>query len=459
MVKIGLDKSKDFIYKKTRKDVLEMIKPSSKQIIQDKKFVDLIIKKIEHFKGSHISAIVAGSIGKNTYIKDSVDFDIFVLYPPSLKKENFIKEGLIIGEKVFKGYFWEKTYSQHPYIRGVIDGKKVEIIPAYKIDVGENIISAVDRTSLHLFFINKNMSNYQKDDVRILKYFLKKIDCYGADSSINGFSGYLCELLILFYGSFINLLEHSVNWSFPIKFVLLKEQEPFLNNFSENLVVIDPVDSNRNVASAVSDSNISKFISASRVFIENPNIDFFKKRVVNQMTYHQLIGRLNNFPLGVICFNVKNLLKEVSFSKIKKNITKLIKYLEINNFYILKNDIYLDEENSKAYFIFMFDKFKIPKFYSAIGPKITDFINSEKFINNSSGKGVLGPFIKDDRWYEIRQRDRVDIKSIILNFLFSNFDIPSKLYIDKEISDLYLKEDILSIYFSDFFISKEKFLF
>ena len=175
MVSIGFDKSKESMYKNTRKKLLDLIKASSKQIISEKKFIDSFLKKIDNINGPHISSIIAGSFGKNTNLKDSKDFDVFVLYPPSISKGDFIREGLLVGEKAFKGNFWEKAYSQHPYIRGIIDGKKIEVVPAYKIDVGDSIISAVDRTSLHLLFIIKNMSDSQKDDVRLLKYFLKKI--------------------------------------------------------------------------------------------------------------------------------------------------------------------------------------------------------------------------------------------------------------------------------------------
>lgn len=156
---MGIDKSKINLYKSTRKQLLDIIKPSAKQVITEKKFISGILKKIEKMKGSHLSAIIAGSFGKETNLKDSKDFDIFVLYPPSLPRDQFMQEGLEIGQKTFKGYFWEKAYSQHPYIRGVIDGNKVEVVPAYKIEPGDSIISAVDRSPLHLLFVKKNITN------------------------------------------------------------------------------------------------------------------------------------------------------------------------------------------------------------------------------------------------------------------------------------------------------------
>ena len=456
MVHIGIDKSKISLYKSTRKQLLDIIKPTAKQLIVEKKFVSGLLKKIEKMKGNHLSAIIAGSFGKETNLKDSKDFDIFVLYPPSLPRAQFINEGLEVGQKTFKGYFWEKAYSQHPYIRGVIDGYKVEVVPAYKIEAGEPIISAVDRSPLHLLFIKKNITNSQKDDVRILKFFLKKIGCYGADSSISGFSGYLSELLILFYGDFLNTLEHVANWTPPIKFTLVKEQFENLERFNNPLVIIDPVDSTRNVASAVSKRQLNVFIAASRVFLENPSFDFFSRRVVKQMTYHQLVGRLENFSMVVVEFDVKNMLKEVVWSKAARTTKKLINHLEFMDFNVLKYQIYHKDDTEKAYLVLMLDNLVLPKLKLVLGPLVSDFKNSQNYLDNT--RAIFGPYIKEDRWCVIKQRTKVSAKSIIMEYAMRNFDLSAKLYVGDEIKDLYLKNDLIAEFFSDFFISKEKFL-
>jgi tRNA nucleotidyltransferase (CCA-adding enzyme) len=455
MASINLDKSRLSLFKKTKKELLKEIKPDTSQTIREKKFIDNIIKKIEKIPGSHLSAVCAGSFGKGTHLKDTKDFDVFVIYPPSLNKEKFIEEGLSVGQKVFKGYFWEKAYSQHSYIRGVIDGHKIEIVPSYKIEPNEPIISAVDRTTLHLMFIEKNMSQEQKDETRILKFFLKHIGAYGADTSVSGFSGYLCELLILFYGDFKTVLENVCNWKTPVKFTLLKEQHTNLARFSDPLVVIDPVDDTRNVASAVSLKQLSLFIAASRIFIENPSIDFFRQRVTPKVTYHQLLGKLENFSIAIVRFEVKDLLKEIVWSKVKSNTKKLITHLEFSDFDVLKYDVYHYEGQDKCYLIILLNTLNLPRFKKIIGPLVSDFKSSQNYISNN--RSVLGPYIKDDRWYVIRKRDKLSAKSIILDFS-SNFDLKSDVFVSTEINSLFLEDDDLSYFLTDFFISKEKFL-
>ncbi len=455
MSAIGLDKSKLALFKRTRKELLDEIKPTSSQTIKKKKFIDNLLKKIEKTSGSHLSAVCAGSFGKGTNLKDTKDFDIFVLYPPSLEKNKFIEEGLAIGQKTFKGNFWEKAYSQHPYIRGVIDDHKVEVVPAYKIEPNEPIISAVDRTVLHLMFILKNMSQTQKDETRLLKYFLKHVGAYGADTSVSGFSGYLCELLILFYGDFRTVLENASNWHTPVKFTLLKEQHVNLARFSESLVVIDPIDDSRNVASAVSLQQLSLFIASSRAFLENPSIEFFKKRNIPQVTYHQLVGKLENFSVAIVSFEVKDMLKETIWSKVKSSTTKLITHLEFSDFDVLKYDVYHTEGQDKCYLIMLLNTLDLPKFKKIIGPLVTDYKSSQNYLTNN--RSILGPFIKDDRWYVIRKRDKTSAKAIITDFSQS-FDLKNKIYVGAEINELFLEDDFLADFLTDFFITKEKFL-
>ena len=100
----------------------------------------------------------------------------------------------------------------NPYIRGIYQDHKIEIVPCYKIENATQKLSAVDRTPLHTSYIKKHLKESQKNDVRLFKQFLKGINCYGAEAEIEGFSGYLCEILILKYGSFRNIISNAKDW-------------------------------------------------------------------------------------------------------------------------------------------------------------------------------------------------------------------------------------------------------
>lgn len=452
---VGIDKSKISTYKDTKKKILSLIKPTDTQILKEKTFTDKLIKRAKGLPGKHLDVILAGSAARNTNLKETKDFDIFVLYPKDISKEEFTKEALEIGQNFFKGYFSEKVYSEHPYVRGVIDGYKIDLVPAYKIDSTDEMISSVDRTPFHQAYILKNMKETKKDEVRLLKYFLRYIGCYGADPQYQGFSGYLCELLILYYGDFIKTLERVANWQTPVRLVLASEDINCLGSFDDAFVMIDPVDKKRNVASAVSMTTLSRFIAASRAFLTNPTTEFFSNKNKAQ-TYHQLVTWVNNAPLTTIEFDVDGLVKDIVWSKLRKYLTKLSAHLENQKFSILKSNIYFEEKSKYAYIILMTDMLTLPKFEKAIGPYVSDITNSEKFIENS--KAIYGPFIKDERWYCIKSRRFVEIKDVIDDFAHLHFDIKYEVFVEQDIIKLYTKNTEIMPYFTDFFYPRENFL-
>ena len=456
MSSIGLDKTKVSVYNDTRSKVLNLIKPSNSQINKEKEFVDSIIKKIKDLPGEHVDCLVAGSFARDTNLKDSKDFDIFVLYPPEVKTEQFVKEGLDLAKIIFKGHFSEKVYSQHPYLRGVIDGYKIEIVPAYKIDSTENLISAVDRTPFHLTYILKNIKTSQKDDVRLLKYFLKNIGCYGADSHYQAFSGYLCELLVIYYGDFLKVLEKAANWQTPVRIVLDSEDIEYLSPFNDPLVVIDPTDKKRNVASAVSLTQLSRFIAASRSFLQNPSLDFFTSKIIKEQPYHQLVSWIKSFPVILVEFEVNDLVCDIVWSKTRKLSNRLTTSLETTGFSVLKSQLYYTEGDKSAYLLVLLDTLEIPKLEKAVGPNVSDIINSQKFIENN--KAIFGPFVTGDRWVAIRNRRYTDIGHISDEIIKANFDLSASVYVEEDIMNAYTKNIEIIKYFADFFYPKEKFL-
>ena len=57
----------------------------------------------------------------------------------------------------------------------------------------------------------------------LFKYFLKQKGIYGAESYNKGISGYLAEVLIINFGSFLNTLEFFSKAKFPINIGIKEE--------------------------------------------------------------------------------------------------------------------------------------------------------------------------------------------------------------------------------------------
>ncbi|MGB9635498.1 MAG: nucleotidyltransferase domain-containing protein, partial [Candidatus Micrarchaeia archaeon] len=199
-----------------RKVILEKIKPTQetheKLCSIARHFADALNK----ISPTEVTVELMGSFAKGTYIRDDVDFDVFLLFPHTYPIEKMQELTFEWGKQLLEK--WEVAYAQHPYLRGEYRGHHVDIVPSYMIKEGEEvkIKTAVDRTQLHTRYVLKHITEEQKDDVRILKVFLKRLGIYGAEIKTGGFSGYLCELLIMKYGSFYDLILASRNWKYPV---------------------------------------------------------------------------------------------------------------------------------------------------------------------------------------------------------------------------------------------------
>ena len=97
---------------------------------------------------------LVGSTAKNTYLRDDLDIDLFLMFPTKFAKEDIAKNALSIGKKILKNT--EESYAEHPYLRGYYKDFYVEIVPCYKIEKASQKLSAVDRTPLHTKYIKEN---------------------------------------------------------------------------------------------------------------------------------------------------------------------------------------------------------------------------------------------------------------------------------------------------------------
>jgi len=157
--------------------------------------IENILSGIKKKEKLDFEIFLGGSFAKGTDIKGS-DADIFLLFP----EEFSAFEILGILRREFPG--GREEYSDHPYLMLPQNSFSIDIVPGYKASSGKDLKTAVDRTPFHVKFVQANFTKEMKDEVRILKQFLKGIGSYGAGTSVQGFSGYVAELLINRYKDF-----------------------------------------------------------------------------------------------------------------------------------------------------------------------------------------------------------------------------------------------------------------
>src|SRR5438445_2256353 len=159
-------------------------------------------------RGLDAKPILVGSVAKGVHLHEP-EIDMFVAFRPDLPREELEREGLAMGDILEHPV---RMYAEHPYTRGWYKGFEVEVVPCYRITDATQRLSAVDRTPLHVDYVLGHLQEDQATEVRLLKAFAGGIGVYGAEAKIHGFSGYLCKLLVLKYGSFRGVLETAKSW-------------------------------------------------------------------------------------------------------------------------------------------------------------------------------------------------------------------------------------------------------
>ena len=393
------------------KQVLEKVTPASKErkelenVIKDLKYE---IKKEIKKANLSISTELVGSTAKDTYLRDNLDIDLFLLFPTKTSREKLEKIGLSIGRSILENK--EECFAEHPYLRGTFKGYKTEIVPCYKIESASQKLSAVDRTPLHTKYVKKHLKESQKKEVRLFKQFLRGIGCYGAEAEIEGFSGYLCEILILKYATFQNLILNSQDWKHGEKLSLSKVKFP---EFDTPLTFIDPVDSERNVSSALSKENLDLFIKASKEYIKKPTITFFFPNKTKPWPIDKIKKEIEKREFIGLKIEKPDIISENLYPQVRKAVRSIKELCKRYDFTISDARFYIN--NNSIYIILHPKNSRISKTLIHMGPPVKLKKNADEFIQKwkNSPRTIKKPFEKDKRLYVEIKREYTDIKHLL----------------------------------------------
>jgi len=338
-----------------------------------KKACDLVSQCIE----KHAQVVgfeLGGSYAKGTWLPEKADIDIFVKFNKKTSEKDFRNIGTKIGFQALRKHKPYTRHAEHPFVEAIIDGTRVNIVPCYDVNSGE-WQSATDRSIYHTKFMSQKLSNLLKGEVRILKKFFLHIDVYGAEIAKEGFSGYVAEVLISYFGSFEKTIK---------KISELKKGQVIgksIKKFDSPIVIIDPVDNNRNLGTAISMNNLGKFVLASRAFLKKPSKKFFKKPNSRHVMK-------NNDKIVVVQFRFKDRSDDIIWGQIKRASNALKTQLELGGFMVLRNSSVKDEKSNAA-LIFLLHAKKIESSLVRSGPEISSKEHCEKFISANLKKVSL----------------------------------------------------------------------
>ncbi len=385
--------------------VLKKIKPTDnekrKLNILVNRALDITNKISKLFKGN---AIIVGSFSRDTWLRNKKEFDLFIMFSDEIEKDRLEEYGLHIGKSVIKklGGKAEISYAEHPYVRGIIGEFLVDIVPCYDMTSSGKIRSSVDRSPLHVKYLKKCLNKELSEQVLLLKQFCNAQNIYGANFPVQGFSGYLCELLIVKYMSFEEVLKDSINWKSGkiIDIENLYEDRNIIKKKFKNeiLRVIDPIDSNRNVSAAISSENFFLFKKKSADFLKNPSESFFYRKKIKELNVKEFKRKIDKRKMEIIIIKFKkpNVVDEIFYSQFKKFCKRLDNILMEYEFKVFKNDYIIDE--NICYALFEMEISELPEIEKRIGPNVFSIHSCEDFFRRYENEEnvINGPIIENN---------------------------------------------------------------
>ena len=378
------------------KGILEKARPSKDESTILSSTSEEILSRIKSYCSSNsISAepMVVGSLSKGTNLSGS-DIDIFVVFSKDYSRQDLERLGLKIGHECLPGS--KEKYAEHPYVSGYANGIKIDIVPCFQHSADERLISSVDRTPLHTEFIRKNLTDEQKDEVRLLKLFLKSAGVYGSEVRVQGFSGYVCELLVYHLGSFIG----AVEWLSGIKGKATLGDVSSIDS-SSPLVIVDPTDMKRNAAAAISENSYYTAIVSSRCYLDSPDESYFILPESPGKSAYQERGT----EMFLITVKKPDMVDDIIYSQALRLEKMVCNVSSDSGFKVFGTHMIV---NGNIEILLEVDAQSLPVFKTHMGPPVISE-NALDFLKKweKDPRTLRGPYISGDRLYvEVANENR-----------------------------------------------------
>ncbi|MFX0094126.1 MAG: nucleotidyltransferase domain-containing protein [Candidatus Hodarchaeota archaeon] len=324
----------------------DKITPSQNFVTTIKEFHDYFPKIVgENAAAFPVKEVIpVGSTSRNTFLPGSTDLDYFVTLETDEKSllESFTHKVSPKIATVTSAQKLEYLYAENPYARLIIPYKsevfEVDLVTTVAAQNYEELkealkISGMARTPFHTKWLSPKVKGLETE-IRLLKYWLKQKRVYGTF----GLTGFLCELLLIKYRTFENLL-YSLNEGLFSNLVLEFDQsndKELRKKFSNSkIIIVDPCDPERNAAAGIQgfmgDMKVRRLHQQAEYCLRNPN-QMFDLLVVEPPYINveiKIEGRVNSVEL---------------YTRLARYATKLRNTLK-NEGYNLEN-VFIDTETS-----------------------------------------------------------------------------------------------------------------
>ncbi len=403
----------------------KIIPAEKEKLFLDKTLIEFEKKLKPKLKKKGAKLFIGGSFAKKTLVKRDIgyDIDIFIMFSytkykiKNKKLSKFLEQILKAAKLKFV-----KLKGSRDYFQINFKGLNIELIPILNIKKTSQALNITDISPLHVIYILKKIKKNKKlsNEIRLAKAFCYAQDCYGAESYIKGFSGYSLEILVSHYGSLAKFINTAANWKLPTRLEkkividpskLYKNRNEVLEKINESklhspIIIVDPVQKERNVAAALSYKIFERFIGACNSFLKKPSEKFFFKEKLNLDKLKRDAKKLNAEFVSIKALSTKNKI-DIAGAKLKKLYEFLFFFLKKNGFKVLKGFFVFSEETLEAKFYFILRE--PAKTYIIAGPPI----NIQPKYVEAFKKKWHRAFVKKGRLYVKTKRKISSVKQLI----------------------------------------------
>ncbi len=362
-------------------NVLKSIMPTEKDIhLINVRTEKLVIDLKNSLKNRNIKAevFVGGSLAKNTIIKkNKYDIDIFI----RLKNEVDTNALEKIIRKIDKNV--KKVHGSRDYFILKIKNTVFEIVPVKAVKKPTEAKNSTDLSYFHITYIRNKIKKSPKlaEDIRLAKAFSYSAGCYGAESYVNGFSGYALELLIISNGSFLKFVREISKAKDRIiidiekKYKNTDELMTLMNEakIQSPIILIDPTFKERNATASLSKEKFDKFKEHCSAFLKKPSHAFFEKSELDINELKKTAKKLKAELIKII-LRTNRQEGDIAGTKLRKASEFLAREVSMYSNIVRKEFVY-DLKKAAIYYMIAKEKDKILK----IGPPIKMNEHVEKF--------------------------------------------------------------------------------
>jgi tRNA nucleotidyltransferase (CCA-adding enzyme) len=364
-----------------------------------------------------------GSVAKDTWLSNQVDLDIFLRLPPEIPKESLAARCIPIAREALSPSPIIERYAEHPYAEAYVEDVRVNIVPCYNVSAGE-WRSATDRTPFHTDYIRSHLGDAERDQVRLLKAFMTGIGTYGADIKTGGFSGMLCETFVVAKRSFRSVVTEASDWkpgvAVDVERYYEGRSDEISDLFSDELVVIDPVDKGRNLAASVTRRRLWQFVSAARLLLAHPSLRFFFPPPIRPATSPEIRRMIRDRNFVGVAVGRIDAVVDILWSQLYRTENALSSHLKSSGFEIVQSASW---SNEKDLSVILFEMATDPlgAVYLHDGPEVSRRVEATRFIQKhvKAGETVAGPWIQGNRWFAARSRRTRHAKAVLTHILRS----------------------------------------